>query len=239
MFPAKIRYEQAVYGSFPFWHRGYAVLARSAGCRAEWLEALQRAGQRFGERPTAVAEKACLFALPLRRGPWMVVGVFPQGCDDQGRPGALAFHGLFVNRWNYWRAGLNPFVFAPALRNAWNEADQDVPLPGGKLVLPGRHPLTVNAEAKVADDRVKSIVAVMRRGRRVVVPSAEPIEDLARTVWSKLPGSVRRRASVATWAFRNENLFDLVAIPRTASIITDRSEIVLDAAIEDRVRSDW
>ena len=24
--PVKVRFEQAVYGSFPFWHRGYAVL---------------------------------------------------------------------------------------------------------------------------------------------------------------------------------------------------------------------
>ena len=117
MSSAQVRFEQAVYGSFPFWHRGYAVLARSAGCRTSWLDALQRAGQRFGERPTGVVEAASLFALPLRRGPWMIVGVFPLGCDDQGRPGALAFHGLFVSRWTYWRAGLDPFVFAPALRD--------------------------------------------------------------------------------------------------------------------------
>ena len=161
----------------------------------------------------------------------MVVGVFPQGCDDQGRPGALAFHGLFVNRWTYWRAGLNPFVFAPALRNEWNEADQDVILTAEKLVLPGRQVAKEKAEG--ADHRVEMIVAALRRRRRVVVPSAEPIEDLARAVWSKLPGSVRRRASVATWAFRNDNLFDLVAVPRMAGIITDPSEIVLDAAIED------
>src|SRR5208282_6354878 len=73
-----VRYEQAIYGSFPFWSRGYAVLSRSAGCRAEWLNALRLAGQRFGERPTGIAEKACLFALCLHRGPWMIVGVFPQ-----------------------------------------------------------------------------------------------------------------------------------------------------------------
>ncbi len=27
--PVVIRYEQAVYGSFAFWDRGYAILARS------------------------------------------------------------------------------------------------------------------------------------------------------------------------------------------------------------------
>jgi len=227
--PAEIRYEQAVYGSFPFWHRGYAVLARSAKCRGDGLDALQRAGQRFGERPTGIAEKACMFALPLRRGAWMVVGVFPQGCDDQGRPGALAFHGLFLTRWTYWKAGLNPFVFAPALRSEWNKADQDVILPAGTLILPGWQ--AARAKAEGVDDRVETIVTALRRRRRVVVPSAEPIEDLARAVWTKLPGSVRRRASVATWAFRNDNLFDLVAVPRMAGIITDSSEIVLDAPI--------
>ena len=125
MFAREIRYEQAVYGSFPFWHKGYAVLARSAGCRREL------AGVRFNGRGNGLAngrrelprKPACSPCRCARR-PWMVVGVFPQGCDDQGRPGALAFHGLFVTRWSYWRAGLNPFVFAPALRSAWNEADQ-------------------------------------------------------------------------------------------------------------------
>ena len=72
-----IRYEQAVYGSFPFWDRGYAVLAKSAGCRSEWLDALRLAGQRYGEPPTGVAEHPGLFVLALRHGIWMVVGAFP------------------------------------------------------------------------------------------------------------------------------------------------------------------
>jgi hypothetical protein len=227
-----IRYEQAVYGSFPFWHRGYAVLARSAGCRAEWLDALKMAGQRFGERPTGVAEKACLFALPLRPGPWMIVGVFPQGNDDQGRPGALAFHGLVVSPWAYRRSGASPFVFAPAFRRDWNTTDQDRLLPAGHLVLPGQEPATVEE-----DDRgVETIVAAMRRGQRVVLASAEPIDDLARAVWRKLPGRTRRRASVATWAFSTANRFDLVAVPRLAGITPDPAELVLEPDSFDKVR---
>jgi hypothetical protein len=219
-----IRYEQAVYGSFPFWHRGYAVLAGSAGCRAEWLDALKLAGQRFGERPTGVAEKACLFALPLRRGPWMIVGVFPQGNDDQGRPGALAFHGLFVSPWAYRRSGASPFVFVPAFRRDWNTTDQDRLLPAGHLVLPVQEPATGEA-----DDRgVETIVAAMRRGQRVVLACAEPIEDLASAVWRKLPGRTRRKASVATWAFSTANRFDLVAVPRLAGIKPDPSVLVLE-----------
>ena len=43
----KFLVEQAVYGSFPFWRRGYGVLARSAGCRAEWLAELRIVCQRI------------------------------------------------------------------------------------------------------------------------------------------------------------------------------------------------
>src|SRR5439155_20432547 len=83
----QVRYEQAVYGSFPFWDRGYAVLAHSPGCRPEWLAGLRAACQRFGERPMGVAETAvrALFALRLASGPWMIVGVGSPGSDDRGR----------------------------------------------------------------------------------------------------------------------------------------------------------
>ena len=72
------------------------------------------------------------------------------------------------------------------------------------------------------DPRVQAIVAALSQRHRVVVPSAEPIEDLARAVWSKLPCWVRRRASVATWAFRNDNRFDLVALPQRPATSTTR-----------------
>ncbi len=227
-----VRYEQAIYGSFPFWGRGYAILSRSAGCRVEWLNALRLAGQRFGEQPTGVAEAACLFALRLRRGPWMIVGVFPQGSDDQGRPGALAFHGLFVSRWAYWWSGASPFPFASALRRDWHSSDQDRLLPAGRLVLSGPEP----AAPAVDDRRVETIVAAMRRGQKVVLASVQPIDDLARAVWRRLPGRTRQRATVATWAFSTANQFDLVAVPRLAGITPGPCELVLepDGPDEDR-----
>ena len=56
----QVRFEQAVYGSFPFWNRGYGVLARSAGLPAgvarrasDRLPAVRRAARRGQPRPTA------------------------------------------------------------------------------------------------------------------------------------------------------------------------------------------
>src|SRR4051794_29680325 len=97
----QVRYEQAVYGSFPFWDRGYAVLAHSPGCRPEWLAGPRTARPPYGEPPAGAAEAPALFALRLERGPWLIVGVGPQGHDDRGRPGALAFHALFVDPRDY------------------------------------------------------------------------------------------------------------------------------------------
>src|SRR4051812_8306375 len=115
----QVRYEQAVYGSFPFWDRGYAILAHSPGCRPEWLSGLRTACQRLGERPAGAAEASGLFALRLERGPWAIVGVGAQGNDDRGRPGALAFHALFVEPRDYLKAGAFPFEFAAGMRNDW------------------------------------------------------------------------------------------------------------------------
>jgi len=60
-----VRFEQAVYGSFAFWDQGYAVLARSPGCRDEWVADFRTACQKLGERPAGVAEAVGLFALRI------------------------------------------------------------------------------------------------------------------------------------------------------------------------------
>ena len=114
-----MRFEQAVYGSFPFWNRGYGVLAHSPGCRPEWLAELRTVCQRFGEPPAGTPHVEGLFALRLRSGPWLVAGVHSQGCDDRGRPGALAFHGLFIGRFAYAWAGSDPFAFKHQIRHNW------------------------------------------------------------------------------------------------------------------------
>src|SRR4051812_31440329 len=102
--------EQVVYGSFPFSDRGYAVLARSPGVREDGLAALLASCRRFGEAPHGVVAAPALFSLRLGKGPRAVVGVFPQGCDDRGRPGALAFHALLIADRDFRRAGADPFA---------------------------------------------------------------------------------------------------------------------------------
>jgi hypothetical protein len=213
----QVRYEQAVYGSFPFWDRGYAVLAHSPGCGPEWLAALRTACQRYGEPPAGAAEAPALFAMPLERGPWLIVGVSPQGHDDRGRPGALAFHALFLDPRDYRRAGCDPFVFAKVLRSDWTV--ETCALPAGAVMVQPREP------AGPAAGRASGIAAVLSRGRRVAIQAPAPIDTLARDAWLALPLSVRSRVSMATWAFGNGNRFDLVALPRLAGAELDESYI--------------
>jgi hypothetical protein len=224
--PVNVRFEQAVYGSFPFWHRGYAVLAHSAGCRPEWLAELRTVCQRCGEPPQGAMVVDSLFATRLNCGPWMIVGVYPQGCDDQDRPGALAFHALFVGRWAYRWIGADPFVLTGALRRHWSAADRDRSLSAITWTIRGASTPPPCAPAWDDDTRLTQIVAALTQGRRVVVQSSEPIDGLARSVWHALPRSVRHRATVATWAFDNANQFDLVGLPKLAGVALNASDLI-------------
>jgi hypothetical protein len=220
-----IRYEQAVYGSFPFWARGYAVLARSEGCLPDWLDAMRRACQGFGERPAGVDSFRSHFAMRLSpgRAGWMIVQVDSLGCDDQGRPGATAFHGLFVTPWAYRLAGADPLAFLPAYRADWSPDDQARPLPQGTLkVVRGRE-----GPLEVVDPRVEPIASALGRGRRAIVESPAPADDLVRSVWRRLSGTSRRATSAATWAFGDANRFDFLATPRIGGLSLDGSELVV------------
>lgn len=231
--PVTFKLEQAVYGSFPFWNRGYAVLAHSEGCRPEWLAELKTACQRCGEPPAGLAPSDSLFTLRLKHGPWMIVGVHPQGCDDQDRPGARAFHAFFVSPWVYRWIGSTPFAFAGFLGRDWTSSDKDRILP--LVDWPGAGAPNDTLIADNDDDpRVPQIVDALAQGRRVVVQSNEPIDRLARTVWCELPHSTRRRATVATWAFDNANSFDLLGLPKLAGITLNRSDLIL--ALEQTFR---
>jgi hypothetical protein len=219
-----VRFEQAVYGSFPFWDRGYGVLAHSPGCRPDWLAELRAVCQRFGEPPAGTHHVEGFFALRLQSGPWVVAGVHSQGCDDRGRPGALAFHALFVGRLAYLWAGSDPFRWKRELRDDWHADDQDRALPTGRLRLWPTRP----ARAVPDDNRqVPTIVTAITRRRRVIVQSNTPIDALAQNVWNQLPCRARMRASVATWAFDIGNGFDLVALPKLTGVVLDPTDLIL------------
>jgi hypothetical protein len=231
--PITVRLEQAVYGSFPFWNQGYALLAHSPGCRSEWLAELRTACQRCGEPPAGLIAADSLFALRLQSGPWMIVGVHPQGCDDQGRPGAMAFHALFVNPWTYRWIGADPFAFAGALRREWTAADRESHLP----VITWSAARAGRAATSIVDDddsRIVQIVGALTQRRRVVVQSTEPIDRLVRNAWRALPRFVRRRATFATWAFDNANQFDLVGLPKLAGVALNPSDLIF--ALENACR---
>lgn len=218
-----LRYEQAVYGSFPFWSRGYAILAASPGCPPGWREAMRTACQRFGERPAGVDRFQSRFVLPIGRSTRMIVQVDSTAQDDHGRPGALVFHALFVSRWAYFRAGGSPWAFAPGFRTDWTAADEDADLSQGAL-KPAR--LAPEPEGP-PDPRVAPIVEALSRRRRVVVQTPAPADELFQAVWRRLPGRIRRRTSIATWAFGNANPFDLLAAPRLGALRLDGEELVL------------
>jgi hypothetical protein len=245
MLRREIPFEQAVYGSFPFWDRGYGLLARSAGCRPEWIEGFQAACRRYGERPTGIADAEGLFVLRLVRGPWLIVGVIPIGQDDSGRPGALAFHGLFVHPRDYRRVRFDPFCFEPVIQRTWTAADQHTILPTGRVApaSPGflgriRSLCRWKSEIETSryDESASLILEAMSRRDRVVVPTDRPIPELARRTWSRMPRRIRRRSSMATWAFDNSNGFDFVALPRCRAAglapANDPSSLVLPSPDE-------
>ena len=132
----RIWFEQAVYGSFAFWNRGYGVLAHSAGCRPEWLAELRSVCQRYGEPPTgadrigrllritaqewSLADRGRSFSRLRRPWPSRCAGVSCPVRQQVGLSGS---------------AGSNPFAFEREIRGDWCEHDQHRPLPRGQLTV--------------------------------------------------------------------------------------------------------
>lgn len=210
-----VTYEQAVYGSFAFRDQGYAMLAQSPGCRPEWLAEFRAACQQIGERPASAVEAPGLFVLRLASGPWAIIGMSPRGRDDRGRPGAMAFHALFLSPGAYRRTGHDPFALAGSLRSDWTAADTALPT--------GVWTRSAPTTRGPGDPRAAAVAEALTRGRRVVVVSPSPIDGLAREVWSRLAPRVRKRSTLATWAFANGPRFDLLAVPRLAGVALDAS----------------
>ena len=121
--PPAVAFEQAAYGNFPFWDRGFDVHGRSPGCRPEWIAAFKETCQRLGDRPRDAAPPGGIVARSLADGTWLVIGPSPLGTDDRGRPDAVAFHGLFLDPREARRIGYRPFGLCDAFRRRWEASD--------------------------------------------------------------------------------------------------------------------
>ncbi len=211
----RVRFEQAVYGSFPFWDRGYAMLAASPGCDPRWLREFESLCQRYGipSAPPPFSFTGALFAIRLpRRDPWLIVRVAPQGNDNLGRPDALAFHGLFVTPSELRKSPLGPFGLVGALRSQWSA--EETTLPPGSWEIP---PFSAEEPLPPELDSLREpLTAALVLGRKVALESSEPITLLARAVWGMDP-AIPWRVSFATLAGSTAIPFDLVALPRLSS----------------------
>ncbi|MEW4567929.1 hypothetical protein AB1L88_08690 [Tautonia sp. JC769] len=218
-----IAFEQAVYGTFPFWHRGYDILCSSPGCRAPWLSAMKETCQRLGERLRGAAPPGGLVTRWLDGGTWLVVRPFSPGSDDVGRPDAAAFHALFLGPESARRVRFDPFRLAPVFRVEWGPEATDLPPGSVTLARP-------SSQDRERDDRIDPIVEAIGRGRRVLIEAEAPIDRLAARVWRALPKRLRHRRSLATWAYTDSGRFDLIGLPRLTGIdVSDRHLLVLPA----------
>ncbi len=200
-----IVYEQAVYGSFPGWNRGYDLLARSPGCRPEWIDGFRATCQQYGE-PTRGASAGGLIVRRLTDRVELIVRPSSAGTDDHGRPNALAFHALFVSAADFRRIDRMPFRLGRCLREGWTTATSS--LPAMKVDLDGE-PFD-----RQPDHLAVAIATGMTRGIRFAIEREGPIDELAARVWALLRRADRAGKSLATWTLANTGRFDLLATPR-------------------------
>lgn len=216
--------EQAVYGSFPDWDRGYDLLARSSGCRPDWLDAFRRTCQQYGE-PSRGAEAGGLIVRPLPDRTHLIVRPSAAGSDDHGRPNALAFHALFVSAADLRRLDRSPFLAAPGLRDGWTTATTSLPI--GRFAVEPRPP------RPAADRLATAIAAGMGRGVRFAVESPGPIDELASLVWENLGRADRAWKTAATWTFSNSGNFDLLAAPRLKGLALGADYVTIEGVRAD------
>ena len=157
-----------------------------------------------------------MFSLRLASGPWLIARVEPQGSDDRGRPGALAFHGMFVSQREFRKLGFDPFRFDEAPKGDWDREISS--LPSGSLRVE-----SLLDPSGPPNEETTRIARALTARRKVAIEAISPTTDLARAVWRLLSPRVRRRTSVTTLAFSNDNQFDFLVVPKLASAAVDDS----------------
>lgn len=223
-----LAFEQAVYGSFPFWHRGYDLLGHSPGCRPAWISAMKWTCQHLGERLRGVAPPGGLVTRWLDDGTWLILHPFSPGTDDVGRPDAVAFHAVFLSPKGARSARFDPFRFHSIFRDDWG--------PEETAPAPGMVSLRSRDRCEGSDDpRIPLVVEALGKGRRVLVEAVEPIDRLTSLVWQVLPKRLRQKRTFVTWAYTDAVAFDLVGLPRLTGVDpTDRNLLVFPLASTDQ-----
>ncbi len=199
-----IRYEQAVYGSFPFRDQGYDLLAHSPGCAPEWLDWLKAVCPRLAPPPHEGTEGA-LSVLRPDRDTWAIIGASERGADDRGRPGAIAFHALFLTDQDYRRTNGDPFPLMARFRFYWGPDDHSLTAETAEVTPSPQAPLPVKSLAY--------LVKAIQSGCRVRLPATSPMNERSQQVWQALPRRVRCRATLATWTVDRDLDCDLIAGP--------------------------
>jgi hypothetical protein len=207
-----IHVEQAIYGAFD--GGGYRFVARSPGFREDWLEPAQRLCTGFGERPAGIACPAAVFARALDRQHVAIVQVADQGIDDAGRPGALGFYVMVLQRAAYRAFGGDPFQVAARQTPPWHERGELPMLSWPAEPLPPRTVEQVRRVLQRPDGpNLLGASQVLVDGGRVVFGRTGPDSTLLRDLWCLLPTSTRSELWPASFAFGNDLRFHVLAVP--------------------------
>lgn len=210
--PLTIECEQAIYGSFPFWDKGYALLAASEGCQKSWIDDFIRLCRSLGQPPGEASPEfdSLIFASPVASGRWVIALGSAQGCDDRGRPGAWAFHALFLSNADYRRAGASPFVFETYLNRKFQKdmsiSNIDVELSSGK-----------NRDMKLNRLIINTVILNrLKKFRKIRIIDENTSINHFREFWCHLPEKTRISRSTTTMSFRHNTDFDIAVIKPAA-----------------------
>jgi hypothetical protein len=219
--------EQAIYGGQG--PGGYQFLGRSPGFADDWQPEAERLCTAFGERPAGVSCPGCVFAQPLGKRHVAVVQVADQGADDTGRPGALAFRLLVLDRTAYAHLGSDPFALALRYPPPWQARGvlptltwADGPPPPRTVaqvqqVLQRSRGPSLFEDAEVPRGGSQVLLGgcqALVDGARLVFERSAPDTDLLRSLWTLLPLSTRAARWPASFAFGNALHFDALVVPR-------------------------
>ena len=181
---------------------GDALRARSAKFADDWLPGITAMCQEIGTPSPDVACPEALFARPF--GPALVAIVqvaWPR------------FRVLVLGRELYYHLH-DPFAIAERFPPDWNARGSLPDLAWPPEPLPKRTVAMLEAILKQGDGPLLLGAAqALVDGGKIVLQRPEPANKLLRDLWALLPDSVRRSIWPATFTFRNDLGFDVLAMP--------------------------